>query len=333
MTTVPWHIVGGRVLSPSPFALMGIVNVTPDSFYDGGVHTSTPDSSASPLPSPSRADASALHDLSHADTSAPHDPRAHDLSQAHADLPPPTNGSHKALLHAFRLLDEGACIVDVGGESSRPNADPVSAEAEWARIEPLITGIVAHRPDACISVDTTKAYVAQKALLAGAHCINDVSACLDPALLELVGAVKPGYVLMHNTGRADNLLQLLPDETLEYRLLSFFETQMSRLIAAGLPLSHIMLDPGIGFGTNPELALQMLRILPSLKQLGRPILAGISMKSFIGHFFDAPVQERGPWTCMITALLARQGIVWHRVHDVGACAKALEFTRGMCAEL
>ncbi len=319
-----WRLRGGLALSAEfvaenaqkasqelfPYCLMGIVNATADSFYDGGRYAPSCQNEGQACPKQEQEE-----NLNKA---------ALIKREALFDY------NNAAIKQALRLYDEGALIVDIGGESTRPHATEVSAKEEWQRIEPVIKGVLKARPKALVSVDTKKASVAEKALLAGAHCINDVSACLyEPALLEIVADKKPGYVLMHNTGPASNLLEAEKANNLESYLLHFFEEQLSRLVKAGLPEEHIMLDPGIGFGTNTALALEMLRLTPRLRQFGRPLLLGLSMKSFLGDFFGASLHERGPWTNLATALFATKGIYWHRVHDVKNCAKALSFVREM----
>lgn len=267
-----WVIRGGRRVRPSPFCLVGIVNVTPDSFSDGGRF-----------------------------------------------LEP-----EKAVAHGLRLLEEGADVLDLGAESTRPFAAPVSGEEELARLMPVLAEIRRRRPEAVLSVDTFKAETARQALEAGADVINDISACLfDPPLLEVVTQFKPGYVLMHSQGRPADM-QIAPqyDDVVE-TLLAFFESRMDMLVRAGLPEDRIVLDPGIGFGKNREHTLALLRALERFRGLGRPLYVGLSRKSLFGDLLDLAPGEREEATHLAVALLAARGVTCHRVHDVAGCARAL----------
>lgn len=267
-----WVIRGERRVRPSPFCLVGIVNVTPDSFSDGGRFFEP----------------------------------------------------EKAVAHGLRLLEEGAGVLDLGAESTRPFADPVRGEEELARLMPVLTEIRRCRPDAVLSVDTFKAETARQALEAGADVINDISACLfDPPLLEVVTQFRPGYVLMHSQGRPADM-QIAPqyDDVAE-TLLAFFEARMNMLVRAGLPEDRIVLDPGIGFGKNRDHTLAVLRALERFRGLGRPLYVGLSRKSLFGALLDLAPGEREEATHLAVALLAARGVAYHRVHDVAGCARAL----------
>ncbi|HWQ10339.1 MAG TPA: dihydropteroate synthase, partial [Holophaga sp.] len=196
-----WRLAGGRSLACEIDRIIGIVNVTPDSFYDGGRH---------------------------ADTAA-------------------------AVAHGRKLAAEGVDMLDVGGESTRPGAAPVSPEAEIARVVPVIAALAAALPDIPVSVDTYRAGCAQAAVAAGAAVINDVSACaFDPALLEVVADLKPGYVLMHSLGRPETMQQDPRYGDVVEEILAFFEGKLAMLTRAGLPEDRVVLDPGIGFGKRLE---------------------------------------------------------------------------------
>ncbi len=181
---VSWELCRGRTLGPAPFFVVGILNATPDSFYDGGLSAQT----------------------------------------------------GEAVADGLRLVDLGADMVDVGGESTRPFSAPVSAAEEVARVLPVVRGILAARPDAVLSVDTTKAEVAEACLEAGALVVNDVSAMdVDPGLLDVVIGFQPGYVLMHSQG-SPRTMQVEPryDDVVD-EVRHFFEIRMNRLVRAGLP--------------------------------------------------------------------------------------------------
>lgn len=274
-------MAGGRAFTPAPFGIMGIVNLTPDSFFDGG---------------------------------------------RHADVP-------SGLAHARSLRRDGAHILDLGAESSRPGADPVTPEEEQARLMPVLRGLLDDDdPDLLVSVDTYHAATALAALTAGAHIINDISACsFDPPLLEVVTQFKPGYVLMHSQG-TPKTMQTAPryvhvlDETT-----AFFETQMARLVRAGLPEEHIALDPGIGFGKRLQHNMELLRGVERFLTLGRPVLMGLSMKSLFRDLLRLSPDPslRGTATQAATALLAERGVALHRVHDVAATVQTLQLVRDM----
>ncbi|MBR6674026.1 MAG: dihydropteroate synthase, partial [Mailhella sp.] len=244
--------------TPPRFTLWGVVNVTPDSFFDGGEHASL----------------------------------------------------ESALAHALKLASDGARILDLGGASSRPGAEDVPEDEETSRVLPLVKELAKLREQArrapeansalpaetLISVDTWRAGTARAALEAGADILNDISACAwDPALRETAAALKPGYVLMHcMPGTRPGTMQDAPrygdvvDEVLR-----FFEENMALMVKAGLPESHIMLDPGIGFGKTAEHNCALLAGMERLNSLGRPILLGVSNKSLFGHLLGLGVAERG----------------------------------------
>ena len=268
-----WRVLGGRALSASaPFGIMGIVNVTPDSFFDGGEHMQV----------------------------------------------------EQAVAHALRLRDEGADMLDLGAESSRPGARSLSADEELRRLLPVLCRLRAVASGVCISVDTYHAATADAVLRCGASVINDISGCVyDPALLDVVVQHRPGYVLMHRQGRPATMQNAPRYDDVRRDVLEFFDQMLNRLVRAGLPEEHIVLDPGIGFGKTLEHNLALLAHAEEWLTFGRPVLMGLSMKSLFGDLLGLPVVRRGAVTQTATALLWQKGIFWHRVHDVAAARQGL----------
>jgi len=271
-----WTLKGGRLSQPAPFCLVGIVNTTPDSFYDGGRYAI------------------------------------------------PETAVEQGLL----LLDQGAGMLDLGAESTQPGAAPLgssleeAAATEWDRLRPALTDIRQSRPEAIICIDTCHASTAHQALELGADVINDVSGWgRDPALLDVLAQHRPGYVLMHGGDRGGALLN--EHGPVMDRLLRFFEQRLAALVRAGVPETHVVLDPGIGFGkTNAESA-DILRNLERLHTLGRPLYVGLSMKSLFGELLGIPLESRGYATSAAVAMLADRGVAYHRVHDVEHARQAL----------
>ncbi|MBI9111312.1 dihydropteroate synthase [Maridesulfovibrio ferrireducens] len=273
--TYTWTIKGGRVLGPAPFFIAGIVNVTPDSFYDGGTN---------------------------------YDPQ-------------------KAIANGRMLAAQGADILDVGGESTRPFAEPVSVEAELRRVVPVIEELA---KDHVVSIDTVKHEVALAAIEAGASIVNDVSAfSSDPALLEIVADKKPGYVLMHSQGSPEKM-QLSPqyDDVIE-DVLSFFKKSLEKLLKAGLPEKNIVIDPGIGFGKTLEHNIAILKNIDVLMDLGFPVYMGLSNKSLWGKLLGLETHERQNATQAATAILAARGVPIHRVHDVALTFQTLKVVKAI----
>jgi dihydropteroate synthase len=276
MRGVTWHIHGGGVLGPAPFLIAGIVNVTPDSFYDGGRYADA-DSAAS---------------------------------------------------RGAELIGEGADILDVGGESTRPFSEPVDARTEKDRVLPVIRSLAAavrERRCGAVSVDTYKAEVALAALREGAAIVNDVSACrFDPALMDVLASEKPGYVLMHSLGRPSEM-QVAPEyDDVVDDILAFFEERLAALTRAGLPEDRVVLDPGIGFGKTLEHNLEIMRGVERFHVLGRPLFIGLSNKSIWEKLLGLEPGERGEATLAATVLMAGRGVAVHRVHEVKAARRALE---------
>lgn len=281
-----WRIKDDQWIDLANPVIMGVVNCTPDSFFDGGCHD-TPEA---------------------------------------------------ALRHGLLLASQGALILDVGGESTRPGARPVGAWEEMERVLPVVGGLAEALPAnakpsgavAAISIDTTKAAVAARCLQAGATIVNDVSACrFDPELMDVLAQFRPGYVLMHAQGRPESM-QVDPrynDVVDEVR--RFFEHRLDALVRTGLPEEHVVLDPGIGFGKRLEHNLELLRNIETIQELGRPILVGVSNKSVWKSLLGLEPQERGTVSQVAVALLAARGVRIHRMHDVLATTHTLLVERAL----
>lgn len=276
-----WRVLGGRALSASaPFGIMGIVNVTPDSFFDGGEHMQV----------------------------------------------------EQAVAHALRLHDEGADMLDLGAESSRPGARSLSADEELRRLLPVLCRLRTVASGACISVDTYHAATADAVLRCGASVINDISGCVyEPALLDVLVQHRPGYVLMHRQGRPATMQNAPCYDDVRRDVMEFFDQMLNRLVRAGLPEDRIVLDPGIGFGKTLEHNLALLAHAEEWLTFGRPVLMGLSMKSLFGDLLGLPVARRGAVTQTATALLWQKGIFWHRVHDVAAARQGLTLAAALRA--
>jgi dihydropteroate synthase len=247
--------------------LMGILNVTPDSFSDGGQF----------------ADAEA------------------------------------AVRHALEMVEAGADLLDVGGESSRPGSEPIPADDEIARVVPVIEQL-AKWTTVPISIDTTKAAVAQAAIDAGAALVNDISALrLDPEMGAVIAKARVPAVLMHMRGIPKSMQEgpiVYTDLMGEIR--AFLTEAIQRAVAAGIPEDQIIVDPGIGFGKTPEHNLAILHRLRELESLGRPLLIGSSRKAFIGKVLRAEATERLFGTAATVAAAVAGGAHILRVHDVGS---------------
>ena len=243
---------------------MGVLNVTPDSFYDGGRYESR----------------------------------------------------RKAVERAFRLVEEGAAILDVGGESTRPGSDPVPASVQKERTLPVIEA-VRERWKGWISVDTCSGEVARSALEHGADMINDISAGrLDPGIREVAAAFGAPCVLMHMKG-TPRTMQLQPTYGSVVReVIEYLEERINDWEEAGVSREQILIDPGIGFGKTVDHNLTVLKHLPEFRRLGRPIVLGTSRKSFIGTLLDRDADDRLLGTLATVAIGAWNGADILRVHDV-----------------
>ena len=254
---------------PRP-SVMGVVNVTPDSFSDGGLYV---------------------------------DPSA-------------------AVTRARGLLGEGAGLVDVGGESTRPGACAVSADEELARVVPVLEALVA----VPVSIDTSKAVVAHRALELGAELVNDVTALRgDPAMAEVVANADAYVCLMHMQGEP-RTMQIAPQyDDVVGDVLAFLEERVAFAVEHGVREERICVDPGIGFGKTPDQNLELLRRLDELKALGRPVLVGVSRKSTLGKVLgDANAARAGSAASLAAAVAAYdRGATMIRAHDVAETVEAL----------
>jgi len=250
--------------------IMGVINITPDSFSDGGLY----------------------------------------LDEG------------RAAAHGLEMTGEGADIIDIGGESTRPGSAPVEAEEEKQRILPVLRRL-RRQTDVLISVDTKKAAVAEAAFAEGADILNDTSALrFDPAIVASAKAAGAAVILMHMQGTPQTM-QLNPhydDVVAEVR--AFLEERLAAAEAAGLVRDRLAIDPGIGFGKTAEHNLTLLDGLEALSDLGRPICVGVSRKAFIGKILDLPVDERLEGTIAAAVLAAARGAHILRVHDVRAVRRA-----------
>ncbi len=284
-------VLGRRTL------IMGVLNVTPDSFFDGGLYL-RPD---------------------------------------------------KAIEHGLKLLEEGADILDVGGESTRPGAnvigssqanqnevapsldthekEPVSAEEELRRVMPVIEGVKKIRPEAIISIDTYRASVARSAIAAGAEIINDVSGLRwDADMTKTAAGLNCGVILMHMRGRPDEWRTLLPPGDVVLLVKRELKQWAEAAVLAGVRREKIVLDPGLGFGKNFEQNYPLLGRFQELQALGFPLLVGASNKSFVGRMLakngnDTPVAERQNGNLAIQTALILRGAHIVRTHDVKAAAE------------
>ena len=265
--------IGGRRLELGDRAwLMGIVNVTPDSFADGGRYA---------------------------------DPA-------------------RAVAHGLALVAEGADIVDVGGESTRPGSRPVPEAEETARVVPVVAGL-RRESRALISVDTTKAAVARAALDAGADIVNDISAFrFDPAMAGVVARSGAAAVLMHMKGTPATMQDDPRYDDLVGEIAAFLDDRLRVAEAAGVPRERLVVDPGIGFGKTVAHNLEILRRAADFQALGRPLLLGFSRKAFLGRVLGGlPPEERLEATIAAAVLAVERGAHILRVHDVGPVARAV----------
>ncbi len=239
------------------------------------------------------------------------------------------SGPVPAMDHARRMIAEGAEIIDIGGESTRPGAAEVSEQEEIARTIPVIRALRAEW-DGWISIDTSKATVAEAALAAGADIVNDVTGLRDPAMVSVCAASGCGVVAMHMQGQP-RTMQLAPsygDVVREIR--EFFEERHATLTAAGIHPEALCFDPGIGFGKTVEHNLDLLRSLGHLSVHHRPLLLGVSRKSFLGKILGENDIGAREWpTVALTTLGREKGVMLHRVHSVKINREALRMTEAI----
>lgn len=232
----------------------------------------------------------------------------------------------KAVTHAKQMLDEGADIVDVGGESTRPGSESVSVEEEKKRVLPVIERL-ANETDAIISIDTTRAEVAKAALSAGAAMVNDISGLhFDPAMAKVISDQGVPVCIMHMQGTPKNMQQDPVYQDLMGEIINYLEEGLEIAKKAGILHGQIIVDPGIGFGKTVEHNLEILKRLKELKVLGCPILVGTSRKSLIGKVLDLPVEERIEGSAATVAISIANGVDLVRVHDIKQMARVVKMT-------
>jgi dihydropteroate synthase len=227
-----------------------------------------------------------------------------------------------AIAHGTQLVAEGAHILDIGGESTRPGAQPVTAAEELSRVMPVIEGLA--DAEAEISIDTTKVEVARRAVAAGASIVNDVSAFrFEPEIAEIVAEAGTRCCLMHMLGEPRTMQDDPRYDDVVADVKAFLEERMAFAVAAGVPEERIWLDPGVGFGKTLEHNLELLRRLDEIVALGRPVVIGTSRKSFLGKLTGRPEKERLPGTIATNVVALERGARIFRVHDVAEVAEAL----------
>ena len=231
-----------------------------------------------------------------------------------------------AIAHAKRMVDEGADIIDIGGESSRPGALSISADEELARVLPVVEGLASEFP-VPISIDTYKANVARRALQAGAHIVNDITALSgDSDMALVVSEMHAGLVLMHMKGNPRTMQHSPAYQNVISDILRFFQERIGEAEKNGIHPDSILVDPGIGFGKTTEHNLEILRRLRDFQSLNKPILIGTSKKSFIGKILDLPVNERMEGTAATITWAISQGADVVRVHDVKPMRRVAQMT-------
>jgi dihydropteroate synthase len=264
--------VGDRVFDCSERTLvMGILNVTPDSFSDGGRF----------------------------------------LDRA------------SAVAHATRMVDEGADMLDVGGESTRPGSTSVSADEELERVHPVIQRLAELHPAVPISIDTRKAGVAAEALDAGATIVNDVSGGADPAMFDVVRDREAAVVLMHMQGDPTTMQEAPHYDDVVGEVHEYLRQRIEAAELAGIDPERIAIDPGIGFGKDLDHNLELMHGVDALLDLGRPVMVGPSRKRFIGSILDLPEEERVEGTVGAVVWMVARGAHLVRVHDVKEVVRAV----------
>ena len=251
--------------------VMGILNVTPDSFSDGGRFT--------------QVDA--------------------------------------AMQQAQQMVAEGAGIIDVGGESTRPGAQPVNEQQELERVIPVVERI-ARELDVIVSIDTSKAGVMREAIAAGAHMINDVQALRETDAIATAAQLHTPVCLMHMLGEPRTMQSQPEYQDVVAEVRAFLQQRVQACVAAGIPHDQLILDPGFGFGKTLQHNLSLFKHLPQLVQLGYPVLVGVSRKSMLGSILNLPVEQRLSGSLGLAALAVWLGASIIRAHDVGATVQAIQ---------
>jgi len=273
------QLLCGRLsLDLSQPQVMGILNVTPDSFSDGGQH--------------------------------------HQKDQA--------------IQHALQMIEDGASIIDIGGESTRPNASPVALEEELRRVIPVVEALSKY--DVIMSIDTSQPEVMRAAVQAGAHIWNDVRALTRPQALETAAELNIPVVLMHMRGEPTNMNQLDQYDDVTEDVILELQKRLDQAIAVGVKPENIIIDPGFGFAKNAQQNFQLLNEFWKLNQMGYPILSGLSRKRFIGEALNGvPAQERAVGSVTGHLLSIQQGASIVRAHDVKATSDAIKVWKMMQA--
>ena len=260
-------------MNPDKTILLGVMNITPDSFYDGGK----------------------------------------------------LDNPEAALVQAKNMLADGADWLDIGGESSRPGADPVGLEEELRRVLPVLEAL--HPLNAALSIDTYRAETARQALAQGARMVNDISALrMDPDMAAVVAEADCNCILMHMRGDPKTMQQAPEYDDVIDTICAFFEERLNYAIAQGIKEERIWLDPGFGFGKTVAHNCEILRRLAEFKRFGRPILIGTSNKSTIGAILDLPVEDRMEGTAATVAISIANGADAIRVHDVKTMARVAKMS-------
>jgi dihydropteroate synthase len=278
MPLPPCQLQCGRfTLDLSQPQIMGILNVTPDSFSDGGQH--------------------------------------HQKDQA--------------VQHALQMIEDGAKIIDIGGESTRPNASPVALEEELRRVIPVVKALSNY--DVIISIDTSQPEVMRAAVQAGAHIWNDVRALTRPQALETAAELNIPVVLMHMRGEPTNMNQLDQYQDVTEDVIQELQQRLDQALTIGVKPESIIIDPGFGFAKNAQQNFQLLNEFWKLNRMGYPILSGLSRKRFIGEALNGvPAQERAVGSVIGHLLSIQQGASIVRVHDVKATSDAIKVWNAMC---
>ncbi len=257
------YAIGNKVFDFNFSYVMGILNVTPDSFSDGGNFTD----------------------------------------------------KKKAVNYALKMIELGADIIDIGGESTRPGSEPVSETEEIDRVLPVINELLSAKPDAVISIDTTKCRVAKEALNAGALIVNDISGGIfEPEMFKVVSERDATLILMHMRGKPKSMQESPEYEEVVSEVYDFLVNQSNK--ASKIGIQKIIIDPGIGFGKNIEHNLTLINRLEDFKSLGFPVMIGLSRKSFIGKILNLPVEERDDVTNSLNSIALCKGARIIRTHNV-----------------
>ncbi len=257
------------------FKIMGVLNVTPDSFSDGGQF----------------------------------------------------NQIDLALAQAQRMIDEDVDIIDVGGESTRPGAQSISVDEEVERTVPVIKKLRALYPELTISIDTSKPEVMEAAIIAGADFINDVNALEAEGAIEIAVKYDANVCLMHKKGQPKNMQESPEYHDVVQTVLDYFDERVESCLSYGMSADRIILDPGIGFGKTLAHNLQLLRHTSTIKQMGFPVLIGVSRKSLFGQLLNRSVDQRLPGSLAVAQFCYLQGADIFRVHDVAPTRDVLYTSR------